>query len=165
MRFLFSIFIIFSLLVAVQCGKGEQHQAERKSFLQKKNNTCGAACAAFFLSHRSITTDETAIEGAFPVTTPEGYSMFDVIRILSHFGIAAEGVKCSPRQMPHIDVPFIILLEPENHFVVVVRSTPDSVEYFDPVKDMTKCDMESFSRNHAMVKIVQPIADDRSKQQ
>ncbi len=121
---------------------------------QKTDFSCGAASVATILNqaYRWSLSEEDVIHGMLAVADEEqvrskGFSMLDMKNYAASLGMRARGYRIESNQLKSISIPVIALIEVRGykHFVVMQRTTDDSVYVGDPVLGHKKMSMKDFT--------------------
>ena len=120
---------------------------------QKTDFSCGAASMATILNQAYgwDLTEEQVIHGMLAVADEEqvrtkGFSMLDMKNYAANLGMRARGYRIESSQLKTVQIPVIVLIEVRGykHFVVMQRTTNESVYVGDPVLGHKKMSMEEF---------------------
>lgn len=122
---------------------------------QKTDFSCGAAAMATILNEAygwRLDEEEVIkgmlVNGDAALIANQGFSMLDMKRYAESLGLRARGYRVSAEQLAAIKIPTIVLLNVRGykHFVVLQRTTPDSVYIGDPVLGHKKMGVEEFKK-------------------
>lgn len=122
---------------------------------QKTDFSCGAASVATILNRAYgwDLSEEDVIHGMLAVADEEqvrskGFSMLDMKNYAASLGMRARGYRIESSQLKSVSIPVIVLIEVRGykHFVVMQRTTDDSVYVGDPVLGHKKMSMDEFTK-------------------
>jgi predicted double-glycine peptidase len=102
-------------------------------FFQQSHSDCGGAALKMIFSHFCIPMDYGLLLQHLG-TGPEGTTMLSIRQVAVAAGLRCEGWRLSPRDLPIIPLPAILLLR-RSHFVVVERvNAAEGILILDPVR-------------------------------
>jgi predicted double-glycine peptidase len=122
---------------------------------QKTDFSCGAAAVATILNQAYgwRLSEEDVIHGMLAVADEEqvrskGFSMLDMKHYAASLGMRARGYRIDSSQLESVSIPVIVLIEVRGykHFVVMQRTSDDSVYVGDPVLGHKKMSLEDFTK-------------------
>lgn len=134
---------------------------------QQTDYSCGAAALATILryAYDLPVGEQEVMEGLFvsadqEVVRRNGFSMLDMKRFLEAIGMRARGYQLNAGQLQLIKVPTIALLDYKGyrHFVVVQRTTDDTVFTADPALGNRRVPISDFLKgwNGVLLAVIGP---------
>ncbi|MBW6536269.1 MAG: peptidase domain-containing ABC transporter [Mariniphaga sp.] len=110
---------------------------------------CGAACLTSVAAHHKLNLPVARIR-QWAGTDKKGTTAWGIIKAAEKMGMTAKGVKAQPEALVEIPLPAIAHIIKNGklqHYVVVYKITPDSVEIMDPgTGKLKKESIESFTK-------------------
>lgn len=111
--------------------------------LQQTDMSCGPAALSYLL--RLLGQNVTQIEiGKIAGTTGQGTSLLGLSKAAEHFGYATEAWKLDPAYPDALNPP--VLVHFPDHFVVVVKVSPNHVTVADPAVGILQYTWVNFSK-------------------
>ncbi len=128
-----------------------KHQARKRSLLRKRRVPvlhqvsmveCGAACLAMLLSYHGRQTSISEIREQCGLGR-DGLSALSIVKAARKYGMRVRAVSLKENDFRYVTLPVIVHWE-FNHFLVVERWSPQSVEVVDPALGRTRLSAQEF---------------------
>ncbi|WP_052947340.1 peptidase domain-containing ABC transporter [Aneurinibacillus tyrosinisolvens] len=97
---------------------------------QMEHSECGAACLAMLLCYHGYHTTLPEIRDVFG-SSKKGFSLHDLIRMGSSFGLAGKAYKAEPAQLNEASLPCVLFWE-NKHYVILERVGKKMYTIVDP---------------------------------
>lgn len=114
-----------------------------EKFLQTTQSTCGPAALRFFLALYGIDTEEAQLATIAETREGIGTTLLNLKSTAENFGMKMTGQRWNWARLIQEKNPAIAYVN-DSHYVVVLKSDQDSVEYFDPGRGEVKKDKQEF---------------------
>ncbi len=111
---------------------GTEYLGSEGVFFQQDSNDCGVAALKMIFDRYGVRADYEQIRNRLQ-TRASGTDMLNMRELAREEGLASEGWRLAPHDLPAIPLPAILLVR-RNHFVVVERVDSDRALILDPAR-------------------------------